>query len=275
MNPSLPPAQRIPLVMSPGMKVLYTFTCIMGILFALGSLSLFAAEDPGLDEIVVAIVGILFFGGGSLFILSLMKKKAGYLELRDDGLLIDCYITIGFIPWSNLVKAGSLKALGAGYLGFKLKNVEHYLQSKNTLPGVTRSRDRSQAQSLLRVMMMVDNFVPQKLLDLLFILLGLSGMPKSSEEKDLMEWYDKNYGHHLLIQAFWFQNLEETLRIIHQFLEKQKAMPPESAPIPEPSGPPPAPGAEVSEGYKKCPMCAEFVREDAKICRFCRHTFAE
>ncbi len=273
MNPPAPATQQIPLAMSTGMKLIYAITCAVGLLFALGSLSLFYSEEPGLEEILIGVMGLLFFGGGSLFILSLMKKKAGYLEIREDGILIDCYITIGFIPWTNLVKAGSLKALGAGYLGFKIKSVEQYLQSKNTLTGVTRSRDQSRAQSLMRVMMMVENIVPGKLLDLVFLLAGLSGMPKSSDEKDLMEWYDKNYGYNLLIQAFWFHNLEETLRTINQGLETQKSASPEPAPALDPSLPPPMTGTEIPEGYKKCPLCAEFVRLDAKICRFCRYEF--
>jgi hypothetical protein len=31
----------------------------------------------------------------------------------------------------------------------------------------------------------------------------------------------------------------------------------------------------AAQGKKRCPKCAEFVQPDAKICRFCRHEFAE
>lgn len=31
--------------------------------------------------------------------------------------------------------------------------------------------------------------------------------------------------------------------------------------------------AQVENGLKKCPQCAEFVKEEARICRFCQHTF--
>jgi hypothetical protein len=31
--------------------------------------------------------------------------------------------------------------------------------------------------------------------------------------------------------------------------------------------------AQIDSGQKKCPQCAEFVKEEARICRFCQHTF--
>nr|WP_284358215.1 zinc ribbon domain-containing protein [Dyella nitratireducens] len=31
--------------------------------------------------------------------------------------------------------------------------------------------------------------------------------------------------------------------------------------------------AKIESGLKKCPQCAEFVKEEARICRFCQHTF--
>jgi hypothetical protein len=34
-------------------------------------------------------------------------------------------------------------------------------------------------------------------------------------------------------------------------------------------------GRKVGEKYKKCPECAEIVKSEAKICRFCGHDFTE
>jgi len=30
---------------------------------------------------------------------------------------------------------------------------------------------------------------------------------------------------------------------------------------------------QLESGFKKCPQCAEFVKSEAQICRFCQHTF--
>lgn len=32
---------------------------------------------------------------------------------------------------------------------------------------------------------------------------------------------------------------------------------------------------QLDNGLKKCPQCAEFVRGEARICRFCRHAFEQ
>jgi hypothetical protein len=31
--------------------------------------------------------------------------------------------------------------------------------------------------------------------------------------------------------------------------------------------------AQIDIGQKKCPQCAEFVKTEARICRFCQHSF--
>jgi len=247
---------KIVLKMSGGAKFIYSITIVFGLLFGIGSI-VALVESP--DDFVTPLIGIVFFGGGAIFIARLMRKDAGYIEIRDDGVLLDTYITIGFIPWSNLIMIGSVRAFGVKYLGISLNDISSYINSRRKLSAATRVGDLSLAQGFLRFMLRA---VPRKALDILLALFGYTEFPSSPSEADILQWNKENYGYHILIQAFWLRNVEKTVAELSRYQTEPQKLPKEKMTT-----------DRVPEGYKKCPMCAEYVKVEAKICRYCRHSF--
>lgn len=267
--------KTIELKMSAAMKLAYTLVVLFGILYAIGGTYalLFPEEELSLESALPLLVGVIFFGGGSILVLRLMIRHAGTIEISDEGLAIDTYLTVGRIPWTNFVAVNSFRAMGAKYVGIQIRDIDEYIQSKQSIQNPKRSGDEILTQGFLRFMIAMKIIIPEKLMDVVFSLFGLSGMPKSTQAKDLLLWNYENYGRHLLIQALWFRDIPGLIKTISEGKPPVIESHPEPAAAPAPL--PPTPPSGAPSDLKKCPMCAEFVKIDAKVCRFCRYSFEE
>lgn len=264
----------VELRMSGVTKILYAGVVICGFLFAFGCLALLMSPEESLsaEETIAMLAGIVFFGGGSMMVTRLMVKPAGTIEIDEHGLTFDTYATIGVVPWSNFVEAGTVRILGAGYVGIRLRELSPYLDSKRSFDRSRRRTDQALTQWFTRFLLSLKSILPMKLLDGAVSLLGWSGMPKSAKEEDLYAWNRQNFNYHLLIQSFWFRDVDQFLKWIDDFKpahhdETTKPNVLESSI--ETVSP------DIEPGYKKCPMCAETIKLDAKICRYCRYSFEE
>jgi len=107
-------------------------------------------------------------------------------------------------------------------------------------------------------------------------------LPKSTTELDLMEWQGKSYGAQIILHRMWIADFDRVLREIatrargfaevkqptcgDEPLRPRLHQPPAQQTI-QPTGP--------ASDLKTCPMCAESVQSQARICRYCRYSFDE
>lgn len=269
------PSALYELRMSPAMKMLYSVVVVFGLLFAVGALGALAAGEASAEEVPLLLIGAVFFGGGAVFIARLMMTHAGRVEIGDEGIRLDCYGAVGEIPWRNFETAGVFRAVGAKYVGIRVRSLGEYIESGKRMSDAKQAGNAKLAQSFMRLMLAAKGVIPGALLNGAVALFGLSGMPKSSRNEDILQWNCENFGHHILIQAFWFANPGAVADEIVRRASANAAAAPPAPPAPAVETEPAPAGADVQPGYKKCPMCAETVREDAKICRFCRYSFEE
>ncbi len=268
------------LKMSWAMKVVYTLVIMMGFLFAFSSLALLLSpeEELSTEEYLPLLVGVVFFGGGSIFMIRLIYRKVGTIEIDDQGILIDTYMSVGRIPWTNFIKADSLRAIGAKYVGFQIRDLDAYLKSKETVAQSLFVKDKNYAQKFLRFMFGMKRIIPEGILDFALSIFGLTGMPKSAKEEDVLQWNFENFEYQILIQGLWFRNIPLLLKTLMEMKPQgMNVLQPPPAASSAAIGiviPPPPPPHE-SAGTKKCPMCAETIQAGAKICRFCRYSFEE
>jgi hypothetical protein len=254
----------IPLRFRNKSRTLFKVTAIIAILFALAGLTALADEskEPDAKESIVAVVGVIFFGAGGVFTLYVIKKGAGSLTLSPDGLRVDCYQTLGFIPWENLEAVAITKAIGVKYLGLRLCNIAEFVETCDAHKPYDQEREFNFAQIIMRIMYSVKSLT---MADKLNSVMGLSSMPDKPYGVDLYEYNRKNWSHHILLPAMWFEDIDAANRAI-----SQQAL----GTVPKAAATPTTAAAAIPAGYKVCPMCAEFVRDQAMLCRFCRHAFA-
>jgi hypothetical protein len=214
--------KRIELKMTRAAKFVYWPTVVVSLCFALiGGIAFIATAMSAtnftfsLPNLGAFALAVLFFGGGAILILRLMLKKAGFLELQPDGLLIDTYLTTGFVSWDGIAAVGPVRTWGVKCLGIAVADVDLFIASRGKLLALTQSRNRAFTQLFLRFMMVVPS---TKIANVVLYLLGYTKIPESPSEADLFKWNKENFGYHILIPQFWIANIDQAIGIlsVHQ-----------------------------------------------------------
>jgi hypothetical protein len=221
---------------------------------------------------------LAFFGFGGLVMLKVMLRNSGIIELRDDGLLIDCYLTTGFIPWHELESARAVRAMGVPYLGLGTRDPEAYIRSRQQLRDLRHEGDRALAGGFMRIMMGLLQILPPAKTgcSLLISVLGYPPLPKQFDEAGFMQWNRDSYGSQLLIHRMWLPQFDKLLADLQSRIAaapqvaRDRTQPPTGVHPPDP-----ATSAFAALHFKTCPMCAEQIQPAARICRFCRYSFDE
>ena len=253
--------------MASPVKFFYNIVIFMGFSFAICSILLLIDSllSGKTEDIIAGIGGIFLFGWGSLFALNLVTNNAGTLEMSSEGLRLDSYLGIGIIPWENLVKFGKVSFWGSNMVGICIKNPEKYLESREKMDFSTELKDLKNAQKFVRTLIKINSFFPtKKIFDILISVFGYTEIPSSGEEKSIMEWNYKNFGYHIFIQSFWLEKDTEFINIANRYKEIYSSTK-EASPLRE----------EEKREEIKCPMCAELIKAEAKVCRFCYYSLSE
>lgn len=233
-----------------------------------------ATGDP-----FIILTSLAFFGFGGFVMLKVILRNTGSIELRDDGLLIDSYLATGFIRWDDFESAQDVRAMGVSYLGLTTRDPDAYIASRKEFPNLKHEGDRMLAGGFTRIMLALLEVLPPAKTgcNVLISVFGYSPLPKQFNEASLMAWSRENYGSNLLIHKMWLPEFDTLLKQLNE-----RAVATTSTPVAHQMAPAdsvrrfdPARATVAEPAIKSCPMCAERVQPDARICRFCRYSFDE
>jgi hypothetical protein len=202
---------RFDLRMRGGTQGLLGFSVIvagvMALVFIKWSVGYLTASSYGTAFVLVCFA--LMFGAlAANGVLSLtLKDDAGYLEVREDGIVLDTFMSIGQIPWANFAGIDVITVNnGNNVLGISLKDPAAYLASRQSMQG-TKSKQLEQHKATMRALYAgaTTALAPlTKPLAMINQILGKRYFDTSGEEAHLMESNKSQNGHHILIPAYWF-----------------------------------------------------------------------
>ncbi len=272
-----------------------------GLFLGVGLFCLFQGAVALLDLSDVRELGAALISGIAGFLVTrLVLRNSGVLIFREDGLVLDSHISTGFIPWANLQEPRPLRIWGMDYLALSTSDPDAYVDSRRHLEGLVNDGDRQWAQGLLRLAYVIIGYVPaaKKAIDAALTVCGWSKLPDVLDEASLMTWQQKNYGAQIVLQRLFVPDLDHIQSKLtrrwqaHRELPSTEVVPADSvgrarivservtladqSEAVEESTTMTLAGPHRSRaGRKPCPMCAELVQEQARVCRFCRYSFEE
>ena len=249
------------------------------------------------------LLGFLFWRSG--------RRGIGDITLDDNGITIDTNSMNGHVSWQNFEKAGIVRPLektgakallapiGLGSLadqaslGIAVADAGAFIASREGLK-FRYARDAT----LLKMGNRAVGLAKAPGMDTVMKMTGMENFPVAGSEAEILKWCRSTYGYDICIPIAGVADAEDIPRRIEH---RRPFVPAEPSPLkpapPELAGSKPATlkpaalkpvsptevkaeetnagtaGAAVPAGYKLCPMCAEPVREAARICRYCRHSF--
>jgi len=109
---------------------------ILAIIMALGSLffiilTLQERDDPiyFIINLGIGAIGLLFFGGGSLFLFQKYKDHKPGLVIHETGIFDNSsFISLGFIAWEDMDTVTELTVRGQHFIRIKMKDAKKYTQ---------------------------------------------------------------------------------------------------------------------------------------------------
>jgi len=205
---------RVDLRLSSAAKALTFALGLLGVLMtmmaAIEALNGLATND--MIALTTGALGAVFFGAATKVAIHRMRRPAGTVDIRSEGLLLWCYTlgptsgslggygVWGFVPWSNLSATGVARAQFVNCLGIRLRDIDAFIQSRSQVAqadAVEVDRWSQQSSRIVGAIMPLLSF--GKFVELIMLVFGYTGLPKSNNERDILDWNHENYGWHILI----------------------------------------------------------------------------
>jgi hypothetical protein len=162
--------------------------------------------------VAIEILGLVFFGSCVGIAFQRLLRPNGWLRITPQELTLRCYslgpmsgimggfFCAGIAEWSNVSQFALKRRYGANCLGIAFTDLKAFLAASESISDeqVATSLRRSERWNGIVLEAFALMPILGKAGGLFVKLIGYSGIPKSAEDIDVLEWNHKNWGYHVL-----------------------------------------------------------------------------